>query len=274
MIHHSVKAEYITEQPVEEAVGNEALIEADKMLAEGNAQVALVSFYGLDGLFGHFHRREDAEDRADAVEHTGIDEIRGDGGYLYGALLALQLYANTLAPAECAPLGGGVKAHLRKGQHTGGGGDVADMPATALSHTIDEAQRHIHCTFSVDVDGAVDVFICLLREDLIVCDNAGVVDEDVHIPAGGLRGLAGLVDGLGGGDIGLESIYRSQAGKLFHRRFDGGFIDVPDYNLGRTLLQAYPGHKFADSGARPGDQNAFFLYFHFCLDALLDSFFF
>lgn len=46
MIHHSVQAAEVSERPVEQAVGEDALHEADKVRAERNAAVAHVV---LDG---------------------------------------------------------------------------------------------------------------------------------------------------------------------------------------------------------------------------------
>ena len=90
MIHHGVEAADVSEHEVEEAVREDALHEADKVLGEVDAAVAQVELYGTEGLAGHFLRRQDAEEGVDTVEHARVDEVRGDGGHFHRALLAVQ----------------------------------------------------------------------------------------------------------------------------------------------------------------------------------------
>ena len=119
VIHYGVQAAEVSERPVEQAVGEDALHEADKVRAERNAAVAHVVLDGPDGFAGHGLRLLDLEEGVDAVEHAGIDEVRGDGGYPHGALLAGQLDAQAFAPADGRPLGRRVERHFGQGQHAG-----------------------------------------------------------------------------------------------------------------------------------------------------------
>ena len=262
MVHDGVQAADVAEDEVEEALREDALHQADEMLGEGNALVPFIDLDGAQRLAGHDLRLLDLEEGADAVEHAGVDEIRGDGRELHGALLACQLDADGLGPADGRPLGRGVEGHLRQGKHAGRGGDVADVPAAAGLHVLDIAQGDEHRALGVDVDRADDILVGLLREGQVVGDDAGVVDEDVHVAAGGLRGLVGGFDGSGVGDVGPETGDLAEGGELRHGGPDGRFVDIPDDDLTRAFLQAPACHDFADPGASSGDQDGIALNFH------------
>ena len=262
MVHDGVEAADVSEHEVEEVVGEDTLHEADEVLAEGDSLVAAVALDGLEDLSAHYLGLLNLEEGVDAVKHARVDEVRGNGGYLDGALGAVELYAEALAPANGGPLGSGIQRHLGEGQHAGRRCDVADMARSALLHVLEEAERHKHGTLGIDVEGTVDVFVGLLRKHLVVGDDTGVVDEDIYGTAGGLGGFGGDVDGFGAGDIGLVSIDLAQGRKFLHRGGDGFFVDVPDDYLFGAFFQAAPGHNFPNPGAGTGDENGFICNFH------------
>ena len=262
MVHYGVEAADVAEDEVEDALRNQALHQADKVLGEGNALVPFVDLDGAECLAGHDFGILNLEEGVDAVEHAGIDEIRGDGRELHGALLAGQLDADGLGPTDGRPLGRGVEGHSRQREHAGRGGDVADVAAAAGLHVLDIAQGDEHRALGVDVDRTDDVLVGLLRERQVVGDDAGVVDEDIHVAAGGLRGLVGGLDGSGVGDVGPETDDLAERGKLRHGGPDGRFVDVPDDDLAGAFLQAPARHDFADPGASSGDQDGIALNFH------------
>ena len=136
------------------------------------------------------------------------------------------------------------------------------MAHAALHHEGQVAAGEIHGTLGVDVNGAVNVCVGLLGKYLVVGDDAGVVDEDVHLAAGGLRGLVGCLDGSGVGDVGPETDDLAERGKLRHGGPDGRFVDVPDDDLAGAFLQTPARHDFADPGASSGDQDGIALNFH------------
>ena len=119
MIHYGIQPAHVSEEPVEQAVREDALHQADKVRTEGDAAVTQVVLDGPDGLAGHHFRILNLEEGVDAVEHARVDEIRGDGGHLHGTLLAGQFDAQAFTPADGRPLGRRVQRHLGQRQHTG-----------------------------------------------------------------------------------------------------------------------------------------------------------
>lgn len=262
MVHDGVQAADVSEDDGEKRMRGDSLHEADEVLGERDALEAAVMLYGADGFPGDGLRLQHLEDGTDAVEHACIDEIRGDGGDLDGALLPFQLNVQAFAPAYGAPLGGGVQGHPWQGKHTGGRCYVADVANSAGAHIVKETEGDVHGALGVDVYGAVYVAVRLLSEELVVGDDAGVIDEDVHRGTFRLGCRGGLVYGLGTGNIGLEACHLA----FFRQFLDGGLnglvVDIPDDYLRSAFFQADICHELANSGASSGDKNGFSLNLH------------
>ena len=144
------------------------------------------------------------------------------------------------------------------------------MAALSRLHSGQESQRKEHRALGVDVEGAVDVGIRLLGKRLVIGDDAGVVDEDVHVPAANLGGLEGGVNRCGVGNIGLETVHVAELGKFLYGGGDGLLVDVPDNYLFGVLFQTTARHDFPNPGAGSGDKDGFPRNLHVLLKVLAD----
>ena len=120
MVHNAVHAEPVSENHIEETVRKKSLPYSDEMVRERYALEVLLLLNCPDNLGGSLFRLQYRKNfLIDAIEHSGIDEIRCYSGDSDLALHLLELDSHRLGPADHGPFAGHIDGKFRNAEHPG-----------------------------------------------------------------------------------------------------------------------------------------------------------
>lgn len=195
------------------------------------------------------HVRIDVHRLEDALGHAGVRH-RGDGVDLHVGTAALE--GQGLGEAHDAQLGAGVVGLTPVAEQPGGRGGVDDAPVAGLVHVLVGGVRHQHGADEVHVDDVDD----LLRRhvgEVVVTDDAGVVDHDVDATELGDDGVHQVLDVHVLADVALDE----EGGAAVDLDLFGevrGIGEVEEHDDGAALGELQ-GVRPAEAVGRAGDQD-------------------